>query len=253
MWLVATLPSGIRILGVCRERRLAQGIRVLVNALVEGDLVKGVEEDADVQPGIEIADVAQVVADALAEGEVVAPEDLGEPADAGAHTHAVHLRITGEGVHLFWHPGARADEGHVPLEHVEKLWQLIQRAGAQHLAHPGGALLIRQKFAICPALIGHGAEFDDVEGLAVAPNAALHVDGVATLCAAEQEGDEQEQGGEQQQHEQRRAEVDRAFQVTRIQRCRSAAQEGGKAVRAHGRSLVREKSSVAWASVPHQE
>lgn len=68
---------------------------------------------------------------------------LSQAGYAGAYAHAVAAGGGVEGGHLLGNPGARADEGHVADEDVEQLGELIQRAGAQKLANPGGAVLVR--------------------------------------------------------------------------------------------------------------
>lgn len=73
----------------------------------------------DIQPHAQFAGVAQVVGDALTEGEVISPVHLCQPGDTGANPHAVAARSGVEGGHLLGNPGAGADEGHVAGEHVE--------------------------------------------------------------------------------------------------------------------------------------
>lgn len=98
----------------------------------------------DIQPHAQLAGVAQVVGDALTEGEVVAAVYLSQAGNAGTYAHAVAAGDGVEGGHLLGNPGARADEGHIAGEDVEQLGEFIQRAGAQELANPGGAILVRQ-------------------------------------------------------------------------------------------------------------
>lgn len=103
-----------------------EGVRALGDALAAYDFVEGVEEDEAVHARGEIALVAQVVADALAEGEVVASEDLGKACDAGPYGHAPLLGVLGEGFHLFGYPGAGADEAHVSHDDVEDFREFVQ-------------------------------------------------------------------------------------------------------------------------------
>lgn len=122
----------------------AEGIRTLGDAFALGDFPEGEEEDLDIHPHAQFAGVAQVVGDALTEGEVVAAVHLSQAGNAGAYAHAVAASGGVEGGHLLRNPGAWADEGHVTGEDVEQLGELIQRAGAQEPANPCGALLVRQ-------------------------------------------------------------------------------------------------------------
>lgn len=132
---------------------------------------------------------------------------LSQAGDAGADAHA---QAAGGGIkssHLLGNPRAGADEGHVALEDIEQLRQFIERGGAQELAHEGGAFLIRQEIAFRIAGVGHGAEFDDAEGLASPADAGLQEEGVAALEEHEQNQDEQQQRRERQQQEEREEDV----------------------------------------------
>ena len=205
--LVATEAAGFDILGRGGGDDGAEGIHTLGDAFGQCDFPEGEEEDFHVEPDGELAGVAEIPRDALAEGEVVAPADLGQAGDAGADAHAQGAGDAVEGGHLLRNPRAGADEGHVALEDVEQLRQFIERGGAQELAHEGGAFLIRQEIAFRIASIGHGAELDDMEGLAAAADAGLQEEGVAALEEHEQNQDEQQQRRERQQQEEREEEV----------------------------------------------
>ena len=204
--LIATQAFGFGVFGGGGE-----GVRALGDAVVQRDFVEGEEEDLQVQPRGEFAGIAQVVRDTLAEGEVVAPVHLGEAGDAGADAHAVAPGAGVEGGHLLGYPGAGANEAHVAQQHVDEFRQLIQRGGAQEFAYPGGAFFIRQEVAFRIACVGHGAEFDDVEGQAAAADAFLQEEGVTALEEQQCHEDEQQERGEGEQHEQRGGEVYDAF------------------------------------------
>lgn len=219
---VAAQASGIGVLGEDGARGPPQGVRTLVNALALDDFVEGVEDDVCIEGEGEVANVAQVESDALAEGEVVAPLDLGEPGEAGADAHAPLSGVEGESVHMLGDPRARADEAHVADEDVEELGQLVEGGCAQQAAEPCGAILVREQFAVDPALVVHGAEFNDVERLAVHADAFLDEDGVAALQQNEQQGDEQQHGGKEQQGDEGAHDVRRAFEALRPKEARPA-------------------------------
>ena len=204
---VAAEAAGFDILGRGGGHHGAECIDSLGDALRQGDFPEGEEEDLHIEPDGELAGVAEIPRDALAEGEVVAPADLGQTGDAGADAHAQSAGDAVEGGHLLRNPRAGADEGHVALEDVEQLRQFIERGGAQELAHEGGALLIRQEIAFRIAGVGHGAELDDMEGLAATADALLQEEGVAALEDYKQQQDEQQQRRERQQQEEREEEV----------------------------------------------
>ena len=185
-------------------RGVGGGVRALVDALSHDDFVEGGEEDAEVEPGGVAADVAEVQADALAEGEVVSPADLREPGETGAHGLAEAARVLCKGGHLLRHPGARADEAHVAEQDVEKLRQLIQRGGAQQAAYPRGARFIRQQLAgFRVARVRHGAEFVDIKCATKIADALLAEDG-ARSAANEQEQSDEEHERKQKRHQHKR-------------------------------------------------
>lgn len=141
--LVATETLGFGVLGMGYVD-MRKGIGALLNAIAAEHLVEGIEEDFDVEPEGEALLVAQIIGDALAEGEVVSALNLRKTGNTGANTHAVTPHADGECLHLLRNPGTRADEAHVPHEHVEELRQFIQRGAAQDFADEGGALFIRE-------------------------------------------------------------------------------------------------------------
>ena len=204
---VAAEAAGFDILGRCGGHDGAEGIHTLGDAFRQGDFPEGEEEDFHIEPDGELAGVAEIPCDALSEGEVVAPADLGQTGDAGADAHAQGAGGAVEGIHLLRNPRAGADEGHVALEDVEQLGELIQRGGAQELAHEGGAFFVREEIAFRIASVGHGAELDDAEGLAATADAGLQEEGVAALEEHEQNQDEQQQRRERQEQEEREEEV----------------------------------------------
>lgn len=203
---VATEAAGFGVLGGSGRYR-AERIYALRDALRQCDFPEGEEEDFHVEPDGNLAGVAEIPRDALAEGEIVSPADLGQTGDAGADAHAQGAGCAVEGVHLLRNPRAGADEGHVSLEDVEQLGKFIERGGAQESAHEGGALLIRQEIAFRIAGVAHGAEFNDAERFLFASDTLLQEEGVATLEEHKQNQDEQQQGRNSKQQEEREEEV----------------------------------------------
>ena len=179
----------------------AEGICTLGDTFALGDFPEGEEEDLDIHPHAQLAGIAQVEGYALTEGEVVATVHLRQAGNAGAYAHAVAAGGGIEGGHLLGNPRARADEGHVAGEDVEQLGEFIQRAGAQKLANPGGALLVRQQVTLSIAGIAHGTELNDTEATATTPHALLQEERVPTLEDEQEQQDNQQEGrNEQQQH-----------------------------------------------------
>ena len=203
---VATKTAGFGVLGGSGRNR-AERIYTLRDALRQCDFPEGEEEDFHVEPDGELAGVAEIPRDALAEGEIVATAYLGQTGDAGADAHAQGAGCAVEGIHLLRNPRAGADEGHVALEDVEQFRQFIERGGAQESAHEGGALLIRQEIAFRIAGVAHGAEFNDAERFLFASDTLLQEEGVATLEEHKQNQDEQQQGRNSKQQEECEEEV----------------------------------------------
>ena len=185
----------------------AEGVCTLGDAFALGDFPEGEEEDLDIQPHAQLTCVAQVEGYALTEGEVVAAVHLRQAGNAGAYAHAVAAGGGIEGGHLFGNPGARADEGHVAGEDVEQLGEFIQRAGAQKLADPRGAVFVRQQVALSIAGIAHGAELNDVEGQALAPHSCLQEKGIAALEDEQKQYNSQQDGRNEQQEQQREGKI----------------------------------------------
>ena len=193
------------------------GVRVLEEAFALDDFVEGGEEDAEIEPEALAADVAEIQADALAEGEVVAPADLRQAGEPGAHAHALAPGALAEGVHVLRHPWARADEAHVAAQDVEQLRQLIQRGGAQDAPEPSGARFIRQQLAgFRVASVRHGAEFVDIKIATKVANTLLSEDGATDPGNEQQQGDEQQQRRERNEEHKRQRQIQRALETAII-------------------------------------
>ena len=171
-----------------------KGVGPLRDAVSSENLIEGVEEDEKIHPQGEVALVAQVVADALPKGEVVAPEYLGKSGDARADGHPPHAGVRGKGGHLFGNPGARPDDAHVSQDDVDDFRQFVQRGAAEDFTDASGAQFVGQELSVFIACVAHGFEFDDGEFFAVSTYAFLEEKGVAALQEEEGEVDEQQQG-----------------------------------------------------------
>lgn len=62
-------------------------------------------------------------------------------------------------------PRTRADERHVALYNIDKLWQLVERRHAQDSAHASDAVTFGRVMHVI--VVGHGAEFTHSEDFAV--------------------------------------------------------------------------------------
>src|SRR5579862_3838901 len=81
--------------------------------------------------------------------------------------------------HELWAFRTRSDETHVPAQHVEDLWQLIDAQLADDCAHARDAWIpaLRPLRAIEFRVLAHAAELQHVEGTATQPHAFLAVEG----------------------------------------------------------------------------
>lgn len=122
---------------------------------------------------------------------------------------AVHLQLPG-------HQRPGADDGHIALEDVDELGHLVQAGLAQQVAHLGDAGVVLEFLVFLPLLgVGrvlqhflqnlpgvpdHGAEFDELEGLAVQAHPGLGVEDRLRI-PGEQEGQLHNEHQRQQAHE----------------------------------------------------
>src|SRR5436190_1430541 len=103
-----------------------------------GDAVpEGHPEDAEVEPGVPVRDVVEVVLDALAKRSVAAPAvDLGPASDA--RLDAVTRHVIGDGFAELLDEDRplrpRAHQAHVAAEHIDELRKLVEAGAAQECA-----------------------------------------------------------------------------------------------------------------------
>ncbi|MNH18834.1 hypothetical protein D3C79_785550 [compost metagenome] len=74
---------------------------------------------------------------------------------------------------IFHQQWTGTDQAHVTFNHIPKLGQLIQTAGAKETAKGRHPLCIRQRVSLGIMGIAHGTELDHFEGLAVQPRPDL--------------------------------------------------------------------------------
>jgi hypothetical protein len=110
---------------------------------------------------------------------------------------------------LFGDAGTRSDEAHVAAEDIEELGKLVEFPPAQQAADAGEALVADGGDAGVPRGGGfeHGAEFEDGEGLSVAPDALLQEEDGAAAGSADGDGDGAAQGQKQGQEGEDEGEV----------------------------------------------
>ena len=160
----------------------------LVDAFALDDFEQGAQQDAQVEPEAQVVDVPDVEGELFFPTDGVTAVDLGPAGDAGPDGVAAHL-FGGVELEVLHEQRPWADEAHLALEHVDQLGQLVEAGAAQEAAKAGQALRVGQQLAAGVARVGHGAEFEDVEGPAVASRPWLaEQDGPAQL-QPQHEGD----------------------------------------------------------------
>src|SRR5205823_14332026 len=152
-------------------------------------------EDLDVEAERPVRDVVVVPLHTLGKGCLAAqPVHLGPAGDARLDAMAVAVAgdVAREQLHELGPLRPGADQAHLALEHVEQLRELVERAAAQEAPDRGAAILplhaprrsvaAEQEFQRARAVLlrrrlaggeAHRAKLVEVEGLAVAPYAAL--------------------------------------------------------------------------------
>src|SRR5436190_4459288 len=109
-----------------------------VGSLAGQDRRNGTQQDAQVEPERAVLDVLEIEPHPLAEAQGTAPADLPQAGDAGLHVEPAQL----PGLVLLdflRNRGARADQAHVPLEHVEELRDLVEARDPQQPPDAGDA------------------------------------------------------------------------------------------------------------------
>lgn len=126
-------------------------------------------------------DVLHVQQNLLARQQVVAAGHLRQAGEAGAHLRAVAPSVDAL-LELLAERGALGpgpDEGHIPLDDVPELRDLVQARLAHELAErrDAGVVALRPLRAAALRVDVHGAELVDPEGLPALADALLRVDG----------------------------------------------------------------------------
>ncbi len=177
---------------------LLPGVNAFGALFLEEDL-EGHKDQLQIQPEGIALDIGQIQLQLVVGGGVVLAVDLGIAGQAGLDLQTevklrndltVVLRQMGT-----FRPGA--DDGHIPLENVEKLGQLVKMDVSKHLAHGSDAVIILAGHDVFAVLLldPHTAEFDDLEDFAVPGQALLGEEHGAAVIELDQQSDDQHEGG----------------------------------------------------------
>ena len=119
----------------------------------------------------------------------------------GGHEHHVANQL-----------GSGPYHGHVSLEDIEEFGELVEAGAAQELAVTGQAHVVGEQVARLVALVGHGAELDELEDLLVLAGAGLREEGVPAHFNGAEDGENEEQRAQAQDSGQGATEVQDSFE-----------------------------------------
>src|SRR5208283_2412700 len=130
-------------------------------------------QDFGIEPEALMIHVPNVQLELLLPGEVVSSVHLRPSSDARLHLVATALesRVSGQ---VFGKQRSRADQAHIPLEHVPELRQFIEAGAAKEFSQRGQPLLVGQQFPILVAGFDHRAELIKGEYAAILAHSRLH-------------------------------------------------------------------------------
>lgn len=157
-------------------------------------LSHGVQYNFNIPGKGDMPDIVHIQPEFLLPGDRVAAVDLRKPRETGTDIVAMALLgiVAGQVLHQ---QGPGADDGHIALEDVPKLRQLVKAGGAEGAAELRQAQLVGQQLAVFVPRVRHGAEFIHFEYLLVLTGALLtENDGTAQLCPHQNGHDQQHRG-----------------------------------------------------------
>ncbi len=134
----------------------------------------------------------------------------------------------------------RANEAHISLENVDKLWQLVNGGGANETANRGKALAIRPQISLCITAVVHGFELDDLEDSLIHARAFLRKEDVAAIGNRQQQHRAQNDWRKQHQQQKGSAEITQGFEKSHVHQflIEAGADDGDDARLLFGRHLV---------------
>ena len=178
------------------------------------------EENHQIQPGAEVAQVIEVVGELEVEilnAAGVGGADLGPAAQA--RTHPMALAVVGDmTLQVMLELGTlrpRSDQAHLTVEHIEQLGQLIEAQAAQPPAHRGDALIagLGPERRSIGRLHRHRAQLEHRERPPQPAAALLAVDHRSPVFQPDQQGRQPNKGGCEQQQGSRHQQVGQTFEL----------------------------------------
>lgn len=182
----------------------------------EQNLHRG-EHDLQVLHNPHGGDILQVHLELIIGGGIVLAIDLGQAGEAGFGLEAEgklgHLQLVILGDLRALGPGAH--DGHIPHQDAEELGGLVNADGADDLANGGDAVVMLLGQAGHAVLLGvhpHGAEFIDIELLAVLGQAQLLIEDGAAVIELDGNGRNEHEGAEDHQGRKAQEDIRQPFQ-----------------------------------------
>src|SRR5258706_198845 len=175
---------GMRVL-LCSRETFESTQRASIRIAIEKHQPDGTHNDLQIESQGPVAQILEVVFDPclhLLDGVSLPPVtvDLRPAGDARLHLVTNHVRLDQATVFLIVSDRMRPrpDDAHPALQHIEKLWQFVQRGAANEGAEGGDARVALRGLTHHGAIVlrAHGAELVDDDLVAVEAVAALPED-----------------------------------------------------------------------------
>ena len=197
-----------------REQVVAEvggGVHALLGyAVAPEHLGQRGEDDLHVAQEGDAPDVLEVVGDFRFPGDGVASVHLRKAAEALSHGVAAALFGRHED-HVAHELRPRPDYGHVAPQDVEEFREFVEAGAAEELAVLGQAHVVGEQVAFLVALVGHGAELDELEDAFALAGAGLGEEGVAMHLDGAEDGENEEHRAQAEDGRQGTEEVQDSF------------------------------------------
>src|SRR3990172_1942617 len=203
------------------------------SALRTEDGLDGPRDERDVAPERPVLDVVVVEAGPFGDRlQVSAPAvDLGPPGDPRIDTVSIHVPVNrlSELSDVVRSLRSRTDQGHVPADHVEQLWELVDAHAPQHSPGRRDAVVLRRDPGGGAGVVHeHRPELQDLDLTPVPPDAELTEQDRTRTREANRDGARDQERARKHEETRPGQDVERPLEHT------SLAAKGGMGQRDHG-------------------
>ncbi len=195
-----------------------------VSAPAQDDGGDGLDQNFEIAKHAAAFDIFDVEPDLLVEGELGAASDLPEAGQAGGNLQTASIFV---GVKLDFARQGRpgADEGHIALEDIDQLGQLVEAGAAEDAAEGGDSrvalhfegagvdVLVELGELVLEAVgvADHGAELVEAEDAFVLTDPVVSVEDRAAILQPDDQGDQGEDRDDERQGKHADGDVDAAL------------------------------------------